>query len=161
MYRRGRLSHYFGERRVEVVARFGIVGAEVEGGAELPRRGGEIAGLRERVERELKAALRMRSDRLDLLKRTIADWSRAPIAALRDELTVLAHQVRAAAERGLDRYVVCVEPVTPNSMQLVASISSMLTTSPRDAVSPVAFTRRQADCRLMKLYFPVFISDAH
>jgi hypothetical protein len=43
-------------------------------------RTGAVAGLRERVERELKATLRMRSDRLDLLKRTIADWSRAPVA---------------------------------------------------------------------------------
>ena len=43
-------------------------------------RTGPVPGLRERVERELKATLRMRSDRLDLLKRTIADWSRAPLA---------------------------------------------------------------------------------
>jgi hypothetical protein len=40
-------------------------------------RSGAGPGLRERVERELKATLRMRSDRLALLKRTIADWSRA------------------------------------------------------------------------------------
>jgi hypothetical protein len=42
-------------------------------------RTGAVPGLRERVERELKATLRMRSDRLGLLKRTIADWSRAPL----------------------------------------------------------------------------------
>ncbi|HKP03423.1 MAG TPA: J domain-containing protein [Chthoniobacterales bacterium] len=44
-------------------------------------RTGPVSGLRERVERELKATLRMRSDRLDLLKRTIADWSRSPLTS--------------------------------------------------------------------------------
>ena len=42
-------------------------------------RTGAQPGLRERVERELQATLRMRSDRLGLLKRTIADWSRPPL----------------------------------------------------------------------------------
>ena len=42
-------------------------------------RTGAQPGLRERVERELQATLRMRSDRLRLLKQTIADWSRPPL----------------------------------------------------------------------------------
>ena len=42
-------------------------------------RTGAMPGLRERVERELKATLRMRSERLELLQRTIADWSRSPL----------------------------------------------------------------------------------
>ena len=41
-------------------------------------REGATAGLGERVERELRANLRLRSDRLSLLNRTIADWSRPP-----------------------------------------------------------------------------------
>jgi hypothetical protein len=43
-------------------------------------RSGAQPGLRERVERELQATLRMRSERLSLLKQTIADWSRPPLA---------------------------------------------------------------------------------
>ena len=42
-------------------------------------RSGVIDGLRERVERELRANLRMRSNRLRILTRTIAVWSRPPI----------------------------------------------------------------------------------
>jgi hypothetical protein len=42
-------------------------------------RSGERPGLRERVQRELEASLRTRSNRLALLKRTIADWSRPPL----------------------------------------------------------------------------------
>lgn len=42
-------------------------------------RSGAVAGLRERVERELRANLRVRSERLGLLKRTVAEWSRSPI----------------------------------------------------------------------------------
>jgi hypothetical protein len=42
-------------------------------------RTGAQPGLRERVERELQATLRMRSERLSLLKQTIADWSRPPL----------------------------------------------------------------------------------
>jgi ATP-dependent Clp protease ATP-binding subunit ClpC len=56
----------------------------------------------------------------------IAHRARATVAALRDELTILAHQIRAAAARGLDRYVVCVEPVTPKSMMHVASVGRMV-----------------------------------
>jgi hypothetical protein len=42
-------------------------------------RTGAQPGLRERVERELQATRRMRAERLDLLRRTIADWSRPPL----------------------------------------------------------------------------------
>ena len=42
-------------------------------------RTGAEPGLHERVDRELQATLRRRSDRLSLLKRTIADWSRPPL----------------------------------------------------------------------------------
>jgi hypothetical protein len=42
-------------------------------------RTGPARGLREQVERELQATMRMRSDRLGLLKRTISDWSRPPL----------------------------------------------------------------------------------
>lgn len=42
-------------------------------------RNGAGPGLRERVERELQANLRLRSERLSVLKRTIADWSRPPL----------------------------------------------------------------------------------
>jgi hypothetical protein len=42
-------------------------------------RNGVLPGLRERVQRELQASLRTRSNRLALLKRTIADWSRPPL----------------------------------------------------------------------------------
>ena len=41
-------------------------------------RTGAATGLRLRVERELNASLRMRSNRLALLQQTIATWSRAP-----------------------------------------------------------------------------------
>lgn len=44
-------------------------------------RAGAVHGLRLRVERELQANLRMRSDRLSLFKGTIADWSRPPLAS--------------------------------------------------------------------------------
>jgi hypothetical protein len=38
-------------------------------------RSGAVPGLRERVERELQASLRMRSDRLGVLTRTVANWA--------------------------------------------------------------------------------------
>lgn len=43
-------------------------------------RTGAAAGLRERVERELRRNLLVRSKRLGLLKATIAEWSRPPLA---------------------------------------------------------------------------------
>ncbi len=46
-------------------------------------RRGAVDGLRVRVERELRATLRSRSERLALLKQTIANWSRAPMAPSR------------------------------------------------------------------------------
>jgi hypothetical protein len=42
-------------------------------------RSGAVEGLRERVERELRANLRRRTERLRILTRTIAAWSRPPI----------------------------------------------------------------------------------
>lgn len=44
-------------------------------------RAGAVPGLRLRVERELQANLRMRSDRLSMLKETIAGWSRPPMVS--------------------------------------------------------------------------------
>jgi hypothetical protein len=42
-------------------------------------RSGPVQGLRARVERELRANLRARSSRLDVLRRTIASWSRSSL----------------------------------------------------------------------------------
>lgn len=67
----------------------------------------------------------------------IAHRTRTTVAALRDEITLLAHQVRAAAERGIDRYTVVIEQVTPRAMQHVSQVAFAVT-------FPFARTARRA-----------------
>ncbi len=57
---------------------------------------GPSAGLRERVEQQLKMDLAGRSQRLDLLTKTIAEWALGPVANRKVRLARTAHQVRAA-----------------------------------------------------------------
>jgi hypothetical protein len=53
-------------------------------------RTGAVSGLRERVERELRANLRARSIRLGVLKQTIAEWSRPSIEMTRSRSAAFA-----------------------------------------------------------------------
>jgi hypothetical protein len=64
-------------------------------------RKGAGPGLRERVERELEANLRMRSDRLSLLKRTITDWARPSLV----KRSIRVDQRSGAYPRGQRRAV--------------------------------------------------------
>ncbi len=60
---------------------------------------GPHAGLRSRVERQLKSDLASRTQRLDLLQRTIAEWAQGPAANRQVRLTRVGPRANAASRR--------------------------------------------------------------
>ncbi len=55
----------------------------------------------------------------------IAHRARPAIAALRDDLTLLQHQVHSAATRGLDRFTLVVESISPDNRHHLFSVKRM------------------------------------